>query len=583
LVPCCFCFFFLWINIFSVFVSYFIVLDAGHMVPMDLPEIALKMISTFISKGTFRTGESKLGVSYKLPVPGSVTENRNRHLAALSSKEESKKEGRKSRYSGTETTSVSVSSGSSHHYYPTIAYSSALQTSVYLRLRLQHSLRSTSVHHSNPNTLMFTPSNKKNSTSWSADKDLTISLRHDYVLRIDPGAKALKIEETWFNKSNLHADLIIEGLIPGIEYSFVIQHNVTTNGLHHVTGGLGTRRVIVAKPGCYHAKFSQCCEHGECSVNEENPANEPFCQCDAGYYGTNCDLYNVIAHSSPSSSTTASVKASNLTSNVVCPSRVTIPYSSTKISILGFTSVDEMRDGKIVNLKPCSTNATTKCCVSIELLVKLSEEMIDTPLKSLESLIANDFKNAVNFIVGYKNLIATDVTMGSEPSIPKLLKGNKHPRSGMTGGEGSGTTSHPHASSSRHHTNITINRQMPLVLSMCGSPTLVNKVYRDLEMQVKDPTSLVNQDVSWRLSSHYYRLVSQKSFSPNEMSSYRGDSTTSSSSSSSTSSSSNSESSHSPQGSSTVTVTTDTTKDSDVTQQKPSKGKKKGKFSLFSG
>jgi hypothetical protein len=570
------------------------------MVPMDLPEIALKMISTFITKGVFRTGDSKLGVSYKFPLLG-TEENRNRHLAALSSKEEAKKEGRKGRFSTQEaaTTTASVSNAPTHHYFPTIAYSSALQASVYLRLRLQHSLRSVSSHHSNPNTLTFTPSNKRNhsSNSWISDKDFVISLRHDYVLRIDPGAKALKIEEGWFNKSNLHADLIIEGLIPGIEYSFVIQHNVTTNGLHHVTGGLGTKRVIVAKPGCYHSKFSQCCEHGECSVNEENPANEPTCQCDAGYYGPNCELYSVLTHSPSSSSSsssataastvTAFMKASNLTSHVVCPSRVTIPNSSMKISILYFSSVDEVRDGKIVNLKPCTTDGTTKCCVSIELLVKLSEEMIDTPLRYLENLIANDLKNAVNFIVGYKNLVATDVTMGSEPSIPKLLKGNKHSRSGITGGEGS-STSHLHASSSssssRHHANITINRQMPLVLSMCGSPTLVNKVYRDLEMQVKDPTSLINQDVSWRLSSHYYRLVSQKSFSSNEISNYRGETSPSSSSSSTTTTPSLSlntgSSSLSPPGSTSVAVPAEL-KTSEAKPQKPSR--KKGRFSIFGG
>lgn len=40
-------------------------LDAGHMVPMDIPEIALKMISTFIEKGNFKSGESRVGVSLR--------------------------------------------------------------------------------------------------------------------------------------------------------------------------------------------------------------------------------------------------------------------------------------------------------------------------------------------------------------------------------------------------------------------------------------------------------------------------------------------------------------------------------------
>ncbi len=48
------------------------------MVPMDVPEIALKMFTTFIQKGSFRSGEGRVGVSLRgAEVPSEQTQRGN--------------------------------------------------------------------------------------------------------------------------------------------------------------------------------------------------------------------------------------------------------------------------------------------------------------------------------------------------------------------------------------------------------------------------------------------------------------------------------------------------------------------------
>ncbi len=71
LLLCCFSFFY-------GLSCCFVVMDAGHMVPMDVPEIALKMFTTFIQKGSFRSGEGRVGVSPRgAEVPSEQTQRGN--------------------------------------------------------------------------------------------------------------------------------------------------------------------------------------------------------------------------------------------------------------------------------------------------------------------------------------------------------------------------------------------------------------------------------------------------------------------------------------------------------------------------
>ena len=43
--------------------QFLLVLDCGHMVPMDQPKIALDMITRFVEKQSFSAGESKIEVA----------------------------------------------------------------------------------------------------------------------------------------------------------------------------------------------------------------------------------------------------------------------------------------------------------------------------------------------------------------------------------------------------------------------------------------------------------------------------------------------------------------------------------------
>jgi hypothetical protein len=509
-------------------------MDAGHMVPMDVPEIALKMINTFIQKGSFRTGDSKVGVS--------PTEPTAEALAALPA-----------RKLAVDSPAGGGGGGShAHHsvYAPTIALASPLESGVYLRLRLQHPGRSSGGG-----------GGGGGGHAGGGGSGATVQSHSGYMIRIDPGAKIFKIEGKWFDRSSLQANLVIEGLIPGIEYSFVIQHNTS---LH--LSSFSTRRVVVTKPGCYNNKFAQCCEHGDCTVSDESKGST-YCLCDPGYYGGDCDLYNIAQSSSAlysdtdlgkhsisdvfaqrrrqkkfvesSKSSMITSKNANFTTQVVCSMKVLPPEDSLKLDFASFQLADASKDGGsgllVLNpAKPCSTtNTTMKCCISIELLVKLAEDMVDTPVRYLESFISTEIKNAINFLVGFKNLIAIDVTIGSEPSLVKLLKSH-HSKKKNAAAESIDTPGHLGGSSTTATGTTTkdgaaasaMNRQMTLILSMCGSPNLLNKIYNDFELQVKDPTSYINQDIQWRLSPHYYRLVSQRSFSLNDMASYKTTMTT---------------------------------------------------------
>jgi hypothetical protein len=53
-------------NIFDIFFIA-LVLNSGHMVPLDVPKIALDMISRFLSGKDFSSGASTLGVSLVNP------------------------------------------------------------------------------------------------------------------------------------------------------------------------------------------------------------------------------------------------------------------------------------------------------------------------------------------------------------------------------------------------------------------------------------------------------------------------------------------------------------------------------------
>jgi hypothetical protein len=488
------------------------------------------MITTFIQKGSFKTGDSKVGVSPTEPTAEALAALPARKLAA-------------------DSPAVGAAGGShAHHsvYAPTIALASPLQSGVYLRLRLQHPGRSSGGGGGGGHA----------AGGGGAGSGAVVQSHAGYMIRIDPGAKMFKIEGKWFDRSSLQANLVIEGLIPGIEYSFVIQHNTS---LH--LSSFSTRRVVVTKPGCYNSKFAQCCEHGDCTVSDESKGST-YCLCDPGYYGEDCDLYNIAQSNSAlysdtdmgkhsisdvfaqrrrqkkfvesSKSAMITSKNANFTTQVVCSMKVLPPENSLKLDFGSFQSADASNGGGsglvVLNpAKPCSTtNTTMKCCISIELLVKLAEEMVDTPVKYLESFISTEIKNAINFLVGFKNLIAIDVTIGSEPSLVKLLKSHHSKKKSAAesidtpaplGAAAAGTTKDGTSASA-------MNRQMTLILSMCGSPNLLNKIYNDFELQVKDPTSYINQDIQWRLSPHYYRLVSQRSFSMNDMASYKTTMTT---------------------------------------------------------
>lgn len=136
-----------------------LVLDAGHMVPMDVPVVALQMITSFVQRQPLQSGLSKVGVAE------SSAPLCRRDLVA----------------------------DPPSNFAPIIAHLHPLADSAQLRLRLQHLTHSSE--------LIIEPS----------------------ALRIEPGAVLLPIDPALFNSSHAHADIHLTDLAPGKEYTITIE------------------------------------------------------------------------------------------------------------------------------------------------------------------------------------------------------------------------------------------------------------------------------------------------------------------------------------------------------------------------
>eukprot|EP01039_Chlorochromonas_danica_P002152 gene2152-2348_t len=185
-----------------------LVLDAGHMVPMDQPALSLRMISAFIQRKPLQDGLSPLGVADPIR-----QECSSRHLFAPLS---------------------DVSNG---NFAPVIAHSYPLQDGIQIRLRLQHLTHLT---------------------------DLTIERA---LLRVEPGSYLIPLNELVFNSSHASVEVKLTGLIPGQKYTLQVERMNKDSTVSHRL----TRRTHEVTVGCYRPGFSQCCHHGVCEAHADGP------------------------------------------------------------------------------------------------------------------------------------------------------------------------------------------------------------------------------------------------------------------------------------------------------------------------
>jgi len=212
-----------------------LVLNSGHMVPMDLPAIAFDMISKFVNKSPFSEGDSHVSVSTK------ASNNCN---------------GR------TLSTSLSL---------PPVRISASM-----VNIRPQDSSVNFEIN---------------------LDGNDIASLHHNVLfLMAEPGQvfQFLNFTQIINNK-----EIRMEGLTNGIIYTISLFHlsannKVSLNELKEdfknyksALSSMQPLATTILTPGCYDESKIQCCGKGVCSY--DSVKLKALCRCDTGYTGEFCE------------------------------------------------------------------------------------------------------------------------------------------------------------------------------------------------------------------------------------------------------------------------------------------------------
>lgn len=267
-----------------------LLLDAGHMVPMDQPEIALLMLRNFAGLKSFATGVSKVSVAPASPSsPGLLTSTASSpslcHHTSVSTLGGS---GSTSTRGSQRQLLDNVQPGSRVAYFPVLLHASPFEHEVFLRLRTQ------------PVPSASTPSDV-NRHHYHSKHAWEALLDSSFYLLVEPGDRVLSFNRAWLrNTSHHHIDLLLTGLEHGVVYTVSLHHDYDPQHLHLP---LSFSRSIHLKVGCFVPGLEQCCGRGDCVTVSDGAQsgsakahNEPQCKCDTGYSGTFCEQYAVQAH-----------------------------------------------------------------------------------------------------------------------------------------------------------------------------------------------------------------------------------------------------------------------------------------------
>ncbi len=519
-------------------------LDSGHMVPMDQPEIAFTMIKTFIENKAISSGESKIGVSSSsqptlsgeettggtsdhlldsgviCPISTSVTAT-SRLLSSIVP----------ANNLGQGVHSQSDQSRSSHvfHYHPVIVHGALASEDVaFLRLKIQHS-GTVGNHHAN-----------------AVPGPRISDQQSQYFILIQPGRKCLDISFSWFHNSNAHVDVLIENLVPGTEYQFNID-KLTTNALsENGIGGMSpsthhlphaAKRVVSLKIGCYHDEYLPCCGHGECIPYQKNGGklsakplvnnSRSVCNCDTGYEGDNCDHYHISDHSSGKQIVVHGHE--NERDVALCPNKLVsmrvnsamakhfqfhnLPTIPSPLETVG-NSMHPNRgaDGDVPRYQPSlplsSSSASItdtvisftegcqgNCCVHVELSLELAK-LQESLKENVSTITVDEFINDPSYremllsslSKELDNVVSSSTVISSSPAVHKL------------------STNLIFSSKSKVLMNL------PLYLSMCGDVDRVNTAVHQVSTFIArakhspidgSPPPIVNA-----LSSTYFHILS---------------------------------------------------------------------------
>eukprot|EP01041_Mallomonas_annulata_P003070 gene3070-6020_t len=232
-----------------------VVLDSGHMVPMDRPKQALEMIKKFIAGQSLSNGDSRLGVNSQ-PLDSDCAAVRVSTVP---------------RSDGGGGSSSSSSSGNGQQQQP---------------LSLPAPIIGKQPIPLDGAVILFVN---------APSHDIEIDSK-SYSLRIvahSSSGSGLKAVTTAPLLDATAKGVKVEGLANGVHYVFTI----------HLQDGAGKlsldTAVVISTPGCYVGGYVQCCGRGRCSSStSSNPdtvgggggilPTSPICHCDEGYSGDRC-------------------------------------------------------------------------------------------------------------------------------------------------------------------------------------------------------------------------------------------------------------------------------------------------------
>lgn len=305
-----------------------LVLEAGHMVPMDQPEIAMQMMKEFMSGSQsgskasgLMNGASKIDISLSSPRTGALSgincetvnnsglKGSGRRLEAINPVNVSHVHAHTTMkplraHNHSHHASSSHLNRSSHvphsitakpHiFYPVITRISPSPTNTSLSIIVH------TAHSSSTNSGQHTLSHHATHSAISVWQDI---ISRGFYLHVMPGNISLTPSRSWFDsidsrdKSAGHIiEIQLEGLHSGRDYHIGMkQHEFiaenASKSLQKVHLPLSARRVYTARTGCYQEKFVQCCHHGECVALVDGGGldhGSSQCRCDIGYAGVHC-------------------------------------------------------------------------------------------------------------------------------------------------------------------------------------------------------------------------------------------------------------------------------------------------------
>jgi hypothetical protein len=306
------------------------VLDAGHMVPMDQPAVALSMIGTFLQNKRYAavTSQNKLGVALDAPgtgnercertpstggvpaapdsssgsaasplglgfwpssggVPGKVQHvrrqrvgRRNDHSAVVNSNpivtaaqggRQLLSEDDELRASGDgngarNSTARSLQQQATPAFSLVLGHVTPLNGSALAHVKLVHQTHAPHLQH-------------HQHTDHTAVR--TALSGYQLALAVQPGNLIVPVDVATLLSKHLTADVVVAGLQDGVEYSFSTVF-IDQQGVKQAA----SKRVVTATPGCFNPSFVQCCGNGHCVSGSA----QAYCKCDEGYTGAGCDV-----------------------------------------------------------------------------------------------------------------------------------------------------------------------------------------------------------------------------------------------------------------------------------------------------